>query len=279
MDRIITDLGSSAKCFVSSTVLIEQAQQGGSFTAFGQVRGIADKNSALNLLYNPPRARWDGVSNTGVPEWISESELDRKRKTYLIRTPPSPNKRLLYTAAEKHSVAWTHRLGIGPIQVRPEKKTHLELSKSAEITKTKLSGSMGKSAVIAMFSPYAEAKGRATGAQQSHVPGVDVNTDMPTEDEDDENDNDEMGVASDDSTDGSDETDFIGETLTPKPITCPDSGEVVSSGDSTHERTCSSCNGVYYTCNTRTGKTHPRSYWHHAENTLGLRQNLSVLRH
>ena len=226
VDRTITDLGSSAKCFVSSTVLIEPAEQGSSFVAFGQVRGIADKNSALNPLYTPPRARWEKVSSTGVPEWISESELDRKRKTKFIRNPPAPNDRLLYSAAKKHSVGWTSDINLGFVKIPTARKKHLRLSESAEITKTKLSGSgMGKAAVIAMFSPYAEAKGRATGAQQSHIPGVHVNTDMPIEDEDDENDNDEMGVASDDSTDGGNESDFISETLTPK---CPNCGRVVS---------------------------------------------------
>lgn len=268
VDRTITDLGSSAKCFVSSTVLIEPAEQGGSFVAFGQVRGIADKNSALNPLYTPPRVIWQKVSSTGVPEWISESELDRTRKTKFVRRPPAPNKRLLYSAAEKHSVGWIHRLGLGPIQVRPEKKTDLRLSESAEITKTKLSGSgMGKAAVIAMFSPYAEAKGRATGAQQSHVPGAHVNTDMSIEDEDDENDNDEMGVASDDSTDGGNESDFISETLTPKPLptqTCPSSGctTTYTSAKSPHERTCYGCDGVYYNCNFGS-EDNPKSQWHH----------------
>ena len=220
VDRTITDLGSSAKCFVSSTVLIEPAgTQDSSFVAFGQVRGIADKNSALNPLYIPPRVRWKKVSSTGVPEWISESELDRTRKTKFTRRPPAPNNRLLYSAAEKHSVGWTSDINLGFVKIPTGRKEHLELSQSAEITKTKLSGSgMGKAAVIAMFSPYAEAKGRATGAQQSHIPGVDVNTDMPIEDEDDENDNDEMGVASDDSTDGGDASDFISETLRPKPL-------------------------------------------------------------
>lgn len=285
VDRTITDLGSSAKCFVSSTVLIEPAGvQDSSSTALGQVRGVADKNSAINPLYIPSRARWDRIDdNTGLPEWISESELDRKRKKYLFFRPPAPNKRLLYSAAEKHSVGWTSdiQLFLG-VKLPTGKKKHLELSESAEITKTKLSGSgMGKEAVIAMFSPYAEAKGRATGAQQSHIPGVDVNTDMPIEDEDDENDNDEMGVASDDSEDGGDENKSIGDTLTPIPLPCQSPTNCTTtyiSETNPHRRTCPSCDGVYYTCNYGR-EADPTSKWHHYSYTLGLRQNLSALRH
>ena len=118
VDRTITDLGSSAKSFVSSTVLIEPAgTQDSSFVAFGQVRGIADKNSALNPLYIPSRARWKKVSSTGVPEWISESELNRTRKTMFVRRPPAPNERLLYSAAEKHTETslWLSHSGVSHV--------------------------------------------------------------------------------------------------------------------------------------------------------------------